>query len=510
MTSSARSPISFAAARGQSAIVYRTTRDNVKETAESLQAVGIRALPYHAGMDPKARQQNQDAFSRDEIDVIVATIAFGMGIDKSNVRYVIHGDLPKNLESYYQETGRAGRDGAPAQCLLFFDMADVSTLRYFVNKVADPVERKTASQKLSQMVDFAQFTGCRRKQLLGYFGEKYPLAKCTACDFCCGPVRIDDGSVDAQKIMSAIARTGECFDAQGVIDIVTGTDSEAIRARQAQAIKTFGVGKDKDAAHWQRTIDELLLQGHLRAGAEAAALAITPRGKEVLFGRQTFHVLRSAEPDKTAPPQEADTAGETAFDPSLFEALRRLRRTIAKSENVPPFVVMSDRTLQEIARRLPRTLADLARIDGIGQAKLNRYGEELVAEVNLFWESQAAAGRTHRQFHAPAGRKRKKKKSANQSVEVTWALLQEGLSLDEVVAQRGMARSTILGHIETLIIQGKDVDVAPLVSPDGRDELEQLFAIHGTSSLGKVLEACNRAYTYDQARMVRALLRKRS
>jgi ATP-dependent DNA helicase RecQ len=170
---------------------------------------------------------------------------------------------------------------------------------------------------------------------------------------------------------------------------------------------------------------------------------------------------------------------------------------------------MSDRTLQEIARRIPRTTADLAHIDGIGEAKLNRYGEELVAEVNLFWETETAAGRTPRQFRAPAGRKRKKK-SANQSVEVTWALLQEGLSVDEVVSQRGMARSTILGHMETLIIQGKEVDVTPLVSPSDRDELEKLFTVHGTASLGKVLEACNRAYTYDQARMVRALLRKRS
>ena len=399
--------------KGQSAIVYRTTRKDVEATTDILVAAGLRAVPYHAGMEPVVRRANQEAFSRDEIDVVVATIAFGMGIDKSNVRYVIHGDLPKNIEGYYQETGRAGRDGAPAQCLLLYDMSDVRTLRFFITQMEKPEERQIASQKLSQMIDFAQDSGCRRKRLLKYFGEDYPGSNCGGCDFCRGPVNIHDRSVDAQKVMSAIARTDEKLGAKLIIDIVTGVESEALRAASAHTIKTFGVGKDKDAAHWQGIIDELLRQGQLQAGSSPEALAITARGKEILFGRRTFHLLQADEIEGKAAAAPSTPPEEAEVDPVLFEALRKRRKILAKEENVPPYVVASDRTLQDICRRLPRTLDAMAEVSGIGDVKLHRYGPAFVEEVKLHW---ADLPRSMRRAYAPSlevPRRKKRKKGHN-------------------------------------------------------------------------------------------------
>ena len=380
--------------KGQAAIVYRTTRKDVTATADYLAAVGIRALPYHAGMDSAQRQRNQDAFSRDDADVIVATIAFGMGIDKSNVRYVIHADLPKNLEGYYQETGRAGRDGAAAQCLLLFGMADVPTLRFFIRKIEDATEQQVASTKLAQMIDFAESTICRRKRLLGYFGETYSATDCHACDICSGPVRIDDGSVDAQKVMSAIARTDGKFAAERIVQIVLGTDSEELRALGCHTLKTFGVGKDKSETHWHQVLAELLRQGCLEAQEGSTALMMTSVGKDVLFGRRPFCLLQKAKAaGKAKVPHKARLTKaamvraddeDAPYDTGLFEALRKWRRQAAQEANVPPFVVMSDRTLQDICRRLPRTLAAMAGVTGIGEAKLRRFGPEIIEEVGVF------------------------------------------------------------------------------------------------------------------------------
>ena len=500
--------------KGQSAIVYRTTRDNVKQTADALVAAGIRALPYHAGLDARTRQQHQDAFSRDQVDVIVATIAFGMGIDKSNVRYVIHGDLPKNIESYYQETGRAGRDGAPAQCLLLFSLADVPTLRFFINKIEGPVEREAASQKLARMIDFAQSSSCRRRQLLRYFGEEYPRPNCGACDICSGSVIMRDASVDAQKVMSAVARTGGSLEAGGIVDIVTGADSETLRAAGWHAIKTFGVGKDKGPQHWRAIIDELLLQGQLRADAPTQALAITPTGEQVLFGRRTFHLLERDQATGRARPGGAEACLEAGYDPVLFEALRRRRLRIARAQNVPPFVVMSDRTLQEMARRRPRTLQAMSRISGVGEVKLQRYGRDFVEEVNLYISGLHVAPNTRTHYWGnpppapPAGTPKRTCKPSGDSLAITWELLRQGLKPEEVAARRELSKSTILRHMVKLILRGQPLSISSLVTPEQRAQLEGLFAAHGTDSLTKVLEACNYACTFDQASLVRAILRR--
>ncbi|KKL80025.1 hypothetical protein LCGC14_2008930 [marine sediment metagenome] len=264
---------------GESGIVYRTTRADVEGTAASLAAAGIAARPYHAGMENHRRKANQDAFNRDEINVIVATIAFGMGIDKSNVRFVVHGDLPKNMEGYYQEIGRAGRDGEPARCVLYFGYGDLSTLRYFIGEMANPDERAVAEQKLNEMVNYAGSTDCRRRQILGYFGETYDSDNCGACDICTGDVERVDATVEAQMIMSAVVRTGQRFGAGHVVDIVVGANTKKIRELGHDRIKTYGAGKDagRTKLQWRQIVKNLIARpsaaGRPRRAARTRAAA---------------------------------------------------------------------------------------------------------------------------------------------------------------------------------------------------------------------------------------------
>jgi len=371
---------------GQAGIIYRTTRDKVDMTAAALKGAGIKALPYHAGLDSATRQQHQEAFNRDEADVIVATIAFGMGIDKSNVRFVVHADLPKNIEGYYQETGRAGRDGALAHCLLLFGMGDVPTLRYFITKIEDDAERAMTSKKLSQMINLAQVYVCRRKQLLEYFGEKYPKDNCGACDVCCGQAEPVDCTVDAQKVMSAIARTGERFGAAHIVEVVTGAQTEKVRSLGHDQIKTYGVGKDKPRQHWRRVLETLVGQSMLaQSDGQYPTLAITDKGRDVLFGRERFSMLKQKEKAAaTKASRRLEFDGDQPYDEDLFQRLRVLRAKVAKRHNVPPFIVFSDKTLQDMARKRPTGLEAMARVYGVGQVKLSEYGQEFAEEIAIY------------------------------------------------------------------------------------------------------------------------------
>lgn len=367
---------------GESGIIYRTTRDSVMETAGFLRSKGIAALPYHAGMSAEERNKNQEAFNRDEAQVIVATIAFGMGIDKSNVRFVVHADLPKNIEGYYQETGRAGRDGEPAHCLLFFGRGDIPKIRYFINAIPDEKERTIAAEKLNQVVGLASHNVCRRRQLLGFFGESYPADNCGACDICAGSVERTDITTDAQIVMSAISRTGQRFGTGHIVDIVTGADTKRIRELRHNEIKTYGAGKGRDKRYWRTVLDELMAQeAVLQEGDPYPVLKITPKGSDILFGREEISALRKEEP-QTKPGKFRESEYEPgAVDSSLFARLRALRKKMADAQHVPPYIIFSDKTLHEICRGLPTSLTDLRKINGVGDTKLKRYGEDFIREI---------------------------------------------------------------------------------------------------------------------------------
>jgi ATP-dependent DNA helicase RecQ len=374
---------------GESGIIYRTTRDSVMETTAFLRSKWISALPYHAGLSPEERSNNQEAFNRDEVQVITATIAFGMGIDKSNVRFVLHADLPKNIESYYQETGRAGRDGSAARCLLFFGRGDIPKIRYFIDRITDDNERAIAMWKLNQMAGYASHNVCRRKQLLGFFGEDYTPDNCAACDICSGTVEQIDITIDAQKIMSAVSRTGQRFGAGHIVDIVTGADTKRIRELGHNGIKTYGAGKDRDKRYWRTVVDELIAQEALKQeGAPYPVLNITNKGSDILFGREKITALRREEAKTKS---TAEKGGD--YDRTLFEKLRSVRKSLADIQQVPPYIIFSDRTLQDMCRRFPSTLPEMKKIGGVGDTKLERYGEDFIAEIKRYLDENPGISR---------------------------------------------------------------------------------------------------------------------
>ena len=368
---------------GESGIIYRTTRDSVTATAGFLASHGIKALPYHAGLSAEAREKNQEAFNRDEVPVIVATIAFGMGIDKSNVRFVVHADLPKHIEAYYQETGRAGRDNEPAHCLLYFSRGDIPKIRYFIDRMEDEAERAIAMEKLNQTVRFASHNVCRRKQLLSFFGEAYPDNNCGACDICTGSANQIDISTDARILMSAMARTSERFGIVHIIDIVIGADTKRIRELGHHELKTFGAGRHRDKNHWRFIVNELLAQELIRQdGDRYPVLKLSQRGANVLMGKDEVFGLKREE--VKAKERRRKTAEGGWYDETLFDRLRVIRKKIAGENHVPPYVIFSDKTLHEMCRHFPKTASEMRRISGVGDVKLTRYGEDFLEEIKNY------------------------------------------------------------------------------------------------------------------------------
>ena len=371
-------------------IVYRTTRTAVEKTAEFLNKKGIKALAYHAGLPQQDREANQDAFSRDEVQVVIATIAFGMGIDKSNVRFVLHADLPKNLEGYYQETGRAGRDGDPSICVLFYGGGDIPKLRHFLDQIVDEEEKALCIRRLNQMADFAARNLCRRRQILAYFEETYPEANCGSCDICTGKAETSDATREAQMVLSCLVRTGERFGAAHVVDVLVGADTKKVRDMGHDQVKTYGVGKHKDKGYWRSLMGEMLGRGMIALDdGPYPVLKLAPACLPILQGKEKFEILELAA-QKTegggvgseGKPRATRAAADIEdVDQELFGRLKALRRTFAQRQNVPPYMVFSDKTLHEMCRHLPKTLAALREISGVGDAKRDKYGFEFVNEI---------------------------------------------------------------------------------------------------------------------------------
>ncbi len=491
--------------QGESGIIYRTTRKSVEATAEFLQEQGIRALAYHAGLTPKQRKENQDRFNRDETEVVVATIAFGMGIDKSNVRFVLHGDLPKNMEGYYQETGRAGRDGEPAHCQLFFSRGDMVRIRYFIEQTEDPNERKIAEQQLFRMVRFAEANAGRRKSILGYFGDPYEKDNCKTCDVCMGDVERIDATVSAQKIMSAIHRSGQKFGAVHIVDIVAGAKTQKIKQLGHDQLKTYGAGKDQDKKYWRRVIDDLLAQECIIQNQEQfSALELTPKGQQVLLGKQRFEVVRQKSVKK------ASFAGLTGgYSEKLFAQLRTQRQHLAQKEGVPPFVIFSDRTLREMALYFPDTPEHMSGISGVGAAKLEKYGDTFMTLIEMFKHAHPEEVRKRSLLKVPI-KIAKKRKKTGQTVADTLDLARQGLSMEAIAKLRGLSEGTISQHIEKLLEegQGKELDVDQLLETSKRIQVEELFNQHGSKSMKFIIEASGDTVTYAELRLVRAFMQE--
>jgi ATP-dependent DNA helicase RecQ len=376
--------------RGEAGIVYCLSRKKVDETATWLQAQGIAALPYHAGLDAETRRAHQQRFVREDGVVMVATIAFGMGIDKPDVRFVAHLDLPKSLEAYYQETGRAGRDGEPAEAWMIYGMNDVVIHRQRIDESTAPEEQKRIErQKLDAMLGYCETAGCRRTLLLRYFGEEH--GACGNCDTCITPPELWDGTTAAQKFMSAALRTGQRFGAVHLVDILRGKHTEKVAQFGHENLPTFGVGADLDEAGWRNVARQLLAAGLLHADANHyGALKLTDAARPVLKGETTLMLRRQAPrvrgtKKRAAPMPLLPQGGDT-----LFDALRQWRAATAREQGVPAYVILHDRTLHELASLRPQTADELLTVAGIGAAKAERYGAALLAALRDADEINAA------------------------------------------------------------------------------------------------------------------------
>ena len=371
------------AQKGKSGIIYCNSRSKVERIAESLRSKGVPAAAYHAGMETAQRERVQQDFQRDNVQVVVATIAFGMGINKSNVRFVAHCDLPRSIDSYYQETGRAGRDDLPAEAVLFYEPADYAWLQKMLLEKPETPQRQIEQHKLEAIGEFAESQTCRRLVLLNYFGE-HRQTPCNNCDICLDPPKKYDGLMDAQKVMSTIYRVGQCFGAQYIIGVLRGMHNQKIIERGHDKLSVYGIGKDKSKEHWQSVIRQLIHLGFVQQviGEFNATLRLTESAKPILKGEVPLELAMpriSAITKITHSPQRNAVPN---YDKDLFARLRFLRKQIADKENIPPYIVFNDATLQEMAQYMPTSKTEMLQINGVGAIKLERFAQPFMALIN--------------------------------------------------------------------------------------------------------------------------------
>src|SRR5213596_329382 len=435
-----------------SGIVYCASRKSTDSLARNLSDDGISAKPYHAGLTTGERTKHQESFLRDDVRVITSTIAFGMGINKPNVRFVVHYDLPKNLESYYQETGRAGRDGLPSECVLLFSASDVAKQLHFIDEKSEG-ESRIARAQLQQMVHYAETRDCRRVTLLRYFGEEYTKPSCEGCDNCLTPRETFDGTIPAQKFLSCVhrihARSGFGFGLNLVVDVLRGADTEAIRQRSHNELSTYGIGHDLKRESWQAIGRELLRLGLVEcAPGRFATLSLTPAGLETLRTRTAVTLTKQVDVAEKA---ARSRIGAIACDELLFEQLRGLRRTLADERDVPAYVIFSDVTLREMARNYPTNTGEFRRIAGVGEQKLKDFAEPFLSEIRAYLTTNEC-----RTFSDNDSRLRPQRRvRLNNSQLETLRRFQRGEAVDEIARGRGFVRSTIYNHLLAAIECGK-------------------------------------------------------
>lgn len=371
--------------KGESGIIYCQSRKTTESVAEWLKIQNVKAAPYHAGLSAQERSRNQDLFLRDEVRVICATIAFGMGINKSNVRFVIHYDLPKNIEGYYQETGRAGRDGLMSECVLLFSAGDAIKQSRFIDEKPDPQERQIAKEQLQQMILYAESAGCRRKGLLHYFGEAYEHENCGTCDNCFSPRATYDGTIAAQKFLSCVYRirqkSGFGVGMKHVIEVLSGAETEKIKRWRHDELSTYGIGKEHSRKAWAVIGRELLRLGLLQQSSRKfSVLELTEEGRHTLSQRKSIRLTRPVD----TPEIESRGIGESDYDKVLFERLRGLRKKLADERSVPAYIIFSDAALRQMARDTPADVREFARVNGVGEKKLKEFGQVFLQEITTY------------------------------------------------------------------------------------------------------------------------------
>ncbi len=463
-------------------IVYCLSRNRVDEVATRLKRDGIGALPYHAGLSDQERSRNQTSFLRDDVQVIVATVAFGMGINKPDVRFVFHYDLPRSLESFYQESGRAGRDGEDSKSILFFSLGDYGKVKFLINQKPDPSERKIALQQLSQVIDYAEGNDCRRKIILGYFGERYP-GNCGKCDNCLNPKLIEDWTEEAQKFLSCVARCQEKFGTNHIVDVLVGSRKQKIHQYGHHLLSTYGIGKGRTADEWKMLGRSLVHQGLVGQTTDGyPTLKLNKRSWEVFRGQLKVEVAIDKSPGKTTAtynPRKAEAE-------LLFEKLRKLRKQIADHNSLAPYMIFADSSLKLMAQLRPKNITEFANLSGVNEYKAQQYGDRFISTILEFNE----------QHKLPVS-------LPSKSQMATLQLHQQGLSIKEIAAQRGFAVSTISNHLSELMEMNQPVALNKLVIADKQQEIIKAIEQFGDLSLKTIRDALGENYSYSEISLVR-------
>ncbi len=487
-------------AQGGSAIVYCFSRQGTEALASRLSGQSLAALPYHAGLDDDVRRETQERFLSGDAPIIVATIAFGMGVDKPDVRLVVHYDLPKSVEGYYQETGRAGRDGKPSECVLFYSYRDKINQEFFIGQIEDDAQRQNAEEKLARMVAYGDASSCRRKFLLGYFGEEWTSDGCGACDVCLAASEQPDtsatydGTEIAQKALSAIIRTGERFGANHVVRVLRGSRAQQVLRLGHDQLSVHGIAREVPEDDLKDVIDQLVDKGLAarRTDGDYPTLYVTPEGRRFLDERETLILAR------TSP---APTSRAAEPDQALFEKLRALRKKIADDMSVPAFVVFGDATLRQLASHMPLDRDSFLRVNGVGQSKLDQFGDAFISAIR----DHAPARTAGPQAGAPPAASPSKGGTHLHTLD----LVRDGSNIAEIAAARGISQRTVLTHLERLTDEGESFDITHILPPQHRYmRIASALRYTGDGRLKPVADRLGGGYSYEELRLVRLHMRQ--
>ena len=473
----------------ESGIIYCLSRKNTEELAAKLQQKGFKAEAYHAGLDHEDRSRIQDDFINDKKQIICATIAFGMGIDKSNIRWVIHYNMPKNLEGYYQEIGRAGRDGLPSDTLLFHSYSDVIQLQKFASNAKN---QDVQMAKLDRMKQYSEALSCRRKILLSYFGE-YLEEDCGNCDICRNPPEFFDGTIIAQKALSCIFRLKASEPISAVIDVLRGSQNEVIRRNNYQELSTYGIGKDISWNHWQQYIIQLINLGYIEIAFDRHNhLQLSEQAKKVLFEKEKVFLADIKEQEEKA---QVEKTTKTSVN-SLFERLRKLRLEIAREEDIPAYLIFNDATLKDMEKQRPMSDSEFMMIDGVGRKKMEDYGYRFIKEIIAFSKEKREKKKT----------KRSKKGS---SIKETLQLYNSGLGIEEIAHEKGVTQNTIFTHLIKLYDEGEEIDLKKFIpGSDFRSVEKAKKELNDPNSLKAYYEHFEEAIPYENIKISLKVLEK--
>jgi len=484
----------------ESVIIYCFSRKDTEDISQKLNLNGFCACVYHAGLSPQVRKTAQESFIKDKVNIIVATIAFGMGIDKSDIRLVVHYTYPKTVEGYYQEIGRAGRDGMPSECVMFYTYADTRKHEFFINQIQDPILKNSAEEKLREMINYGELTTCRRKYILRYFGENFEKENCKACDICLTEKVFFDATIICKKILSTILRVQNDFGKNYIIDILLGKKKQRIVANGHDQLSVFGIVDDFSEEDLSQIINHLIgLEYIQKALGQYPTINVTSQGVDFIKSNE---ILEIPKPQTESISRKKEIVSD--YNLELFEKLRRLRRDLAEKAEVPPFVIFSDSSLQEMSHYLPQSKEYFALIKGVGAKKLEELSESFLDIITKFTKEKNLMP-ADMSFNANTI-----KKSESETLSLTQKFIAQKIPLEEIAQKRNLKKGTIINHIDQIAQTGEKLDLDYLNFSENKfKEIKRAFEKCESEKLRPVFEYFEEKYSYEDLRLMRILIKVR-